>query len=73
MSDLEGYAKATGGDLVLGIDALTTEDGSYLGWQWGSSLISFNAHSFYTNTETLVSFPTIDLIQILVDWILGGE
>ena len=69
MEELEGYAKATGGDLLLGGDILTEEDGDYLGWQFGASAFSLNMHSFYTNTETLVSFPTIDLLGMLIDWI----
>ena len=69
MEELEGYAKATGGDLILGIDVLTEEDGDYLGWQFGSSVFSANMHSLYTNTETLFSVPTLDLVEIIVDWI----
>jgi hypothetical protein len=73
MEELEGYAKATGGDLILGIDVLTEEDGDYLGWQFGSSVFSANMHSLYTNTETLFSVPTLDLVEIIVDWIFGEK
>ena len=73
MEELEGYAKATGGDLMLGMDVLTEEDGDYLGWQFGSSVISANVHSLYTNTETLFSVPTLDLVEIIVDWIFGEK
>ena len=71
MGELEGYAKATGGDLILGIDVLTEEDGDYLGWQFGSSVFSANMHSLYTDTKTLFSLPTLDLVEIIVDWIFG--
>ena len=73
MEELEGYAKATGGDLILGIDVLTEEDGDYLGWQFGSSGFSANMHSLYTNTETLFSVPTLDLVEIIVGWIFGEK
>ena len=69
MDDLEGVAKVTGGDLLLGGDTLTDENGDYLGWQFGTSAFSLNMHSLYTNTETLFRIPTIDLPQILMDWI----
>ena len=72
MEELTGLAKATGGDLLLGGDVLSTEDGEYLGWQFGASAASSNMHSFYTNTETLISIPTIDFLKILTDWLLGG-
>ena len=62
-----GYAKATGGDL------LTEESGKYLGWQFGLSGYSFNMHSLYTNTETLFCIPTINLPQILIEWLFEGE
>ena len=68
MKDLEGYAKATGGDLIAGIDLLTEENGRYLGWQIGSSALSANMHSLYTNTETLISIPTLNIFEILTDW-----
>ena len=71
IEELEGYAKATGGDLFLGGDVLTDEKGNYLGWQFGGSAFSANMHSLYTNTETIVSFPTVDLIGMLIDWIFG--
>lgn len=71
MGDLEGYAKATGGDLFLGGDILTEESGEYLGWQFGASGFSANMHSFYTNTETLFCIPTINLPKILLDLISG--
>ena len=71
MKDLEGLAKATGGDVVLGMDALTDENGGYLGWQFGASLLSANMHSLYTDTITLFSVPTFDLPGIIVDWIFG--
>ena len=73
MEELEGYAQATGGDLVAGLDILTEEDGDYLGWQFGTSAFSANMHSLYTNTETLFSVPRIDLIEIIVDWIFGEK
>ena len=73
MEELEGPARASGGDLVGGIDALTDENGGYLGWQFGVSAFSVNMHSFYTNTETLFSIPTFDLVDILMGWIFGGE
>ena len=73
MEELTGYAKATGGDLSLGIDVLTEESGKYLGWQFGSSGYSANIHSLYTKTVTLFSIPTIDLPKILVDWVFGEE
>lgn len=71
MNDLEGLAKATGGDLLLGGDILTDENGGYLGWQFGTSGFSANIYSLYTDTITLFSFPTINLPKILVDWIFG--
>ena len=71
MDDLEGLAKATGGDLFFGSDVLTDENGKYFGWQIGSSSFSANMHSLYTNTETLFSLPTINLPKILIEWILG--
>jgi hypothetical protein len=52
---------------------LTEEDGDYLGWQFGSSVFSANMHSLYTNTETLFSVPTLDLVEIIVDWIFGEK
>ena len=72
MEELEGYAKATGGDGFLGLDVLTEENGNYLGWQFGASAFSHNMHSFYTNTETLFSIPTINLFDIFTGWIFGG-
>ena len=72
MDDLEGLAKATGGDLFLGGDILTDESGGYLGWQLGASGFSANMHSLYTDTITLFSLPTINLPQIIVDCIFGG-
>ena len=54
-------------------DVLTEEDGDYLGWQFGSSVFSANMHSLYTNTETLFSVPTLDLVEIIVDWIFGEK
>jgi len=71
MEELTGLAKATGGDLVNGLDILTDENGQYIGWQLGSSLKSVNMHSLYTNTQTIISIPTIDLPEILVDWVMG--
>ena len=69
MEELTGYAKATGGDLFMGLDVLTEESGKYLGWQFGASGYSVNTHSLYTYTETLFCIPTINLPQILVDWV----
>lgn len=71
MEELTGLSKATGGDLVYGLDVLTDENGQYFGWQLGSSLKSANMHSLYTNTQTIISIPTIDLPEILVDWVMG--
>ena len=73
MDELKGYAKASGGDLLLGFDVLTEEDGDYLGWQFGSSSFSANMHSIYTNTKTLFSIPTIDWLSPLLRWVLGGN
>ena len=73
MEDLEGPAKASGGDVLMGVDILTEEDGDYLGWQFGASAFSFNVHSMYTVTETWFSVPTFDWIGALVEWIFGGE
>ena len=71
MSDLEGYAKATGGDIFMGCDFLTKEDGRYLGWQYGTTLFSVNAHSLFTDTQTLFSIPTLDIFSSIRKWILG--
>ena len=71
MEELTGLSKVTGGDLVNGFDLLTDENGKYIGWQLGSSLTSANMHSIYTNTQTLISIPTIDLPEIIVDWVMG--
>ena len=73
MEELRGLSKATGGDLVLGLDILTDEADNYLGWQFGSSMYSANMHSIYTNTETIFSMPTIDVSKILVDWVFGAK
>ena len=72
MKDLEGFAKSTGGDILGGFDVLTDESDNYLGWQFGVSAFSANMHSLYTNTETLLCIPTINIIEIVVNWILGG-
>lgn len=73
MDGLEGLAKATGGDLLLGGDILSDENGKYMGWQLGTSCFSANMHSLYTNTETLFSVPTINVPRIIVNWVFGGE
>lgn len=54
MEDLEGPSKAVGGDLLLGGDLIMTEDGKYLGWQYGASLFSANMHTIYSNTKTVL-------------------
>ena len=72
MEDLEGYAQATGGDVLLGCDILTDEKGEYLGWQFGASAISLNAHSVYTDTETLVAVRRVKWLDKVVDWLFGG-
>ena len=72
MRDLEGFAKSTGGDLLLGLDIITDESGDYFGWQFGTSAFSANMHSIYTNTETLLCISTINVVKILVDWLFGG-
>lgn len=71
MDELTGYAKATGGDLFGGLDLLTDENGKYFGWQLGMSSISKNMHALYTDTQTIFSVPTIDLPEIIVDWVMG--
>ena len=71
MKQLEGLAKATGGDLFFGADLLTEENGRYLGWQFGASNYSYNMHSLYTDTKTLFSIPAINLPWIMIDWIFG--
>ena len=70
MKDLEGYAKATGGDLFLGVDFLAEETGNYLGWQYGVSFFSANTHSLYTNTKTLFSVPTVYVFKIVKERML---
>ena len=72
MEDLTGYSKCTGGDCFGGLDFLTDEKGEYFGWQLGISSVSKNVHSLYTDTQTIFSVPTIDLPEIIVDWVMGG-
>ena len=68
INDLQGITHVFGGDFLLGVDILYDENMEYLGWQWGTSTFSYNAHRYTTETTTIFELPILYFPKRMKEW-----